>query len=258
MTKKPININMDSELPKSTKKKLYEPSAELIGQAFRGITHKVFGHLIEYNIVKDQELNDLKNKVQSKIDEIPEENRSTEKLGLTLKATEDSAYQLSSEELRELFANLIASSVDNRVNDELHPSFSSILKDLSPKDATILKKIYNNITVPSVTVRIEQDNGTGVDTIENIMLFDDEYVIHPKSLNNLERFGLITTSPKRYLSSEENTEKYNNFEQSDYYLQEKKKLPIRSDDLVFTNIKVKRGKVELTSFGESFGQMVIS
>lgn len=102
-----------------------------MGQAFSGIVHAVFDPLLRFNIVRKKSLEDFQEKVQTGTHQIPEENRDDSKIGLALKAFEESKYQLDSEELKELFANLITSTVDNRINSKVQPSFSSVLKDMS-------------------------------------------------------------------------------------------------------------------------------
>lgn len=259
MTNKPFKINLIPDVPDSTKEEALNPTANLIGQAFRGITHKVLDPLVRYNIVKDEEMKDFAAKVKQKTSETPLEYRDSSKLGLTLKSVEDSAYQLNSEELRDMFSSLIAASVDSRINEKVHPSFSTTLKDLSPDDAKIFKEIYLLGTIPSVTVRIiEQSSGSGVNIIENILIMDGYYLQAPETLNTLSNFGLITILSGTFLSSTTNKEKYDKFEESDIYLREKAKLPFYSEDLLFDKIEVKKGKVELTPIGKQFGSIVLS
>lgn len=259
MTKSPINVNIVPDIPDSTKEEALNPSANLLGQAFRGIAHKVLDPLVRYNIVKDSEMDDFSAKIKSKTSNIPLKYRDSEKIGLAFKAVEDSTYQLNSEELREMFANLISSSVDSRINSKLHPSFSTILKDMSSEDALLFRELNEYQTMPTVTIRIKVgSNGPGVDIIENIILAGDKYLNRPNSLTNLERLGLIEVVSGTYLSSDQNKEKYNRFEQSEYFLMQKRRLPIQSGDLIFTDIEIKKGKLELTKFGVDFGNMVIT
>lgn len=260
MTNKPFKINLLPDVPDSTKEEALNPAANLIGQAFRGITHKVLDPLVRYNIVKDEEMKDFAAKSKQKLSHTPIQYRDSSKLGLTLKSFEDAAYQLNSEELRDMFSNLIAASVDSRINDKVHPSFSTILKDLSPEDARLFEEMYKIDTIPSVTVRIiEQKSLIGINVTENILIMGkDNYIVAPESLNTLSRFGLITISTDSYLSSSENLRKYEQFEKSESYLSEKSRLPIQSAELVFDNIEAKKGKVEVTPIGKQFGSIVLS
>ncbi len=77
-------------------------------------------------------------------------------------ALEASRYYIEEEELRKMFAKLIASSM-NKNKSEIsitHPSFVEIIKQLTPLDAQILDFIINNNqTAPIVRIGIKYPNG---------------------------------------------------------------------------------------------------
>ncbi|ALV21068.1 DUF4393 domain-containing protein [Carnobacterium antarcticum] len=254
-----VNINLIPDLPESTKEELLNPSANLVGQAFKGIAHKVLGPLVRYNIVKDAELEDFTQKVRNKTAAVPIENRSSEKIGLAYKAVEDAAYQLDSEELREMFANLISATVDSEVNQLVHPSFSTILKDLSPKDASLFKEMHQSETLPLVSLKLQTENGDfNLNDIENIILGNNIKFTEQVSLNNLERFGLVKISPDIALVSPDNEFKYEEFEKTTYFKDEKSKLPISVGEYTFEVLTIIRGNVAISPLGKQFAKIVIS
>lgn len=261
MSKKPMNVNIVPDLPDSTKEAALNPAANLIGQAFKGIGHKFLDPLVRYNIVKDQEMEDFANKVRTKTNNIPLEYRNSDKLGLSLKAIEDATYQLNSEELREMFASLIASSVDSRVNQDIHPSFSSILKDLSPEDAKIFKQIYIERAVPTISIRLQKkETGEGTDVEDNFMLFENETLRAPKVLNILERLGLIHISSDRILLGTEYTIRYEKFQEHrlyKHYLEQSKNKPANLGELILDEVYLKKEHLILTDIGKSFGDLTI-
>ena len=73
------------------KNNIYTTDNERILRSFMGV---------RFNIVRDQHLEDFKAKIKLGTEKIPEENRDDSKIGLALKAFEDSKYHLNSEELR--------------------------------------------------------------------------------------------------------------------------------------------------------------
>ncbi|MCU5596781.1 DUF4393 domain-containing protein [Bacillus wiedmannii] len=253
-----IELNLIPDLPESTKEEILNPSASLIGQAFRGIAHKVLDPLIRYNIVKDQEMIDFTNKVQNKTGAIPVENRDESTLGLTLKAVEDASYQLNSEKLREMFANLIAATVDNRQNGEILPSFSSILKDLSPDDAKLLSEIPHTGVLPIIAIRLNtSDHNSGITVAENIILFENRIINNPVSVSSLERLGLISLQERISLHTEENKKLYNEFKNNELYKRFEQQLPIDLSGDKLTNISTFEGKLQVTPFGEKFISVVL-
>lgn len=253
---KSINLSLDG-IPESTKEELLNPPAKLLGQAMSGIIHAVFDPLIKFNIVRDQQLKDFEKKVQSGTNEIPEENRDDSKIGLALKALEESKYQLDSEELRQMFANLISSTVDNRKNDSVQPSFSSVLKDLSPLDANLIKLFAGENPVPLVSIRIQDENGTGTEFNSNTLIFNDDIIENELSLFSLERLGLVMLNPTSELKSKNNQEKYQNFENHPSYSSLKQMLPIDSGEFVFTQISLNKGTAGLTPYGSAFVSCII-
>ena len=99
---------------------------------------------------------------------------------------------------------------------------------------------------------------SGINIHENILLIDGRTIIEPVALNNLNRFGLVEIVSGIYLSSTQNSLRYQQFEESPLYLNEKAKLPVNSGEFSLDDIAVNKGKVEITSLGKLFGKTVIS
>ncbi|WP_413378046.1 DUF4393 domain-containing protein [Alkalihalobacillus sp. 1P02AB] len=253
-------IKLFSVVPDSTKEEIFNPTSNLIGQAFKGIAHKVLDPLVRYNIVKDEEMKQFAQKIKDKTDKVPLENRDSSKLGLTYKAVEDSTYQLNSEILRDMFSNLIASTVDSRKNSIILPSFSSILKDLSPNDAYLFKNLFRENVVPIVTIRIESNkNGSGVDLVRNVILMMDEHYQDQTSLDTLLRFGLIELNPEKNLVAKQYVERYQLFKESKLYKEAEAYVPHKTDtDLVLDSIRLLEGNLKITSLGKELGSIVIT
>lgn len=264
MIKKTLDsIEFSSDLPESTKESMYNPAASLVGQAIRGIAHKVFDPLVKFNIIRDQEMNDFADKVRNKTDQIPFENRDDSKLGLTLKSFEDSVYQLNSEELRDMFANLISSSVDDRLNANVLPAFSTTLKDLSEADAKLLKRLYKLNAVAKVDMVLRNDRSSLVlPYIQNIILYDDfstEY--NPVAINSLQRLGLIGIYNDVSLTSSNYEASYRDFKKgnSEYFSYAKREMEkINNMEHTYDYINVINGYITMTPLGKQFGKVVIA
>jgi len=253
----PVKISLDG-IPESTKEEVLNPSAKLLGQAFSGALHFILDPFVKYNIVKNQEMELFKQEIENKTELIPFEDRDDSKIGLALKAMEDSKYQLNSEELREMFSNLIASSVDKKTNDLIEPSFSSILKDLSIEDAILLKKFSIERNIPSVSLQIE-DTKTGIFFIKqkHILLFNSEIYSDEVSINSLERLGLIEIV-ETSLSSQENKERYSKFVESPFYQSIQQELPIiTAENFNANHISIIKEHAKLTPLGIRFCTIVL-
>lgn len=135
------DFKIDVPISKETAKNILEPSLVPLSQAIGGIIQWVFQKPIEYGIIKTAKLQSLKEQTEKYLTNTPIENRTSENLGLTLKAFEDARYQLDSDLLVDYFARLIAGTVDNR--KDVKAVFSSILSEMSEEDAKLLGYFYN-------------------------------------------------------------------------------------------------------------------
>lgn len=244
-------------IPESTKEEALNPSANLIGQAFRGALHLVLDPFVKLNIIRDQSLKKFEETIQYKNEAIPLENRDISKVGLALKALEDSKYQLDSEQLREMFATLISSTLDNRTSSIVQPSFSTVLKDLSLEDAMILLKFVEIQKIPLVNLRHEmEDSDIGIDVLDNILLFNDEIIHEPISISSLERLGVLSISPLK-LQSQYNLERYIAFKSSALYKSHEQSLPIVVGEFTLSKITVDERSAVLTPFGKAFISVIV-
>jgi len=142
--------------------------------------------------------NDLVKKVAMKIDKIPSEkliepNESIVKPALSA----FSAYN-SEEELRNMFAKLIASAFNGDMEAFVHPAFVEIIKQLSPVDAQNLNVFQVNSSKLFPTGRVLQiADDDGELLLSNLFLANVEYqnqVIQSNSITNLARLGLVEVS----------------------------------------------------------------
>ena len=102
------------------------------------------------------------------------------------------SYSMDSEELRNLYANLLSKAMVLGMMDKVHPSFVEIIKQLSPIDAIVFKEIMERPIKPIIDLYItNSDEISEVTTIENITWMDREYEVVLVSLANLVRLGLI-------------------------------------------------------------------
>lgn len=248
-----------SVVPDSTKEEALNPTSNLIGQAFRGIAHLVLDPLVKLNIVRDHEIESYAAKIRNKSDKIPEENRDASMIGLAYKSVEDSVYQLNSEQLQKMFANLITATVDNRKNHSIRPSFSSILKDLSPIDAKLFEFIYKEVPIVIGSIRLENKiTNEGAILLENVIITNDGEINQQASLDTLQRFGLIKIEQERNLVATKYAELYDQFEQSKTYVSYADNLPHKSDTVTLDSVRLLKGNIKLTELGRDFGTVVSS
>lgn len=174
------------------------PPAKAIGNSLASLWNLGIGNHIELWVKKQevrhqQNYQDYMQKVEKKTRSVPEKFLQEPSLNIVGPAIEASKYHIESEELRELFANLIASSVDSRKSEKTHPSFVEIIKQLSPLDAKVLMNFKQSKQLPLVRLVVEKKSGEFITIYEHIMNFNDHsyYKSHISSLSNLQRLGLL-------------------------------------------------------------------
>ena len=87
---------------------------------------------------QDAAVEQLKNDILKEAASIPPENVQQPNLKILGPSLEASRYYIEEEELRKMFAKIIASSLDNRKNNTIHTSFVEIIKQLDTLDSRIL------------------------------------------------------------------------------------------------------------------------
>lgn len=152
---------------------------------------------------------------------MPPECIATPKPNVAGPALEALRYTGHEESLREMYANLLAASMDTRTAQGAHPAFVEIIKQLTPDEARLLRYFAVPRPLPLINVRREYKVHTdtergGYDLLTNFSLlgweagcdYPDET---PTYLNNLCRLGLAEiptmyeyTTPNVYDALENN------------------------------------------------------
>src|SRR5690625_2729206 len=135
-----------------------------------------------------------KNSLANKINAINEEKLKEPDMSIVGPALEASRYYIDEENLREMFANLIASSFNEDTSDNTHPSFVEIIKRLNSDEAKILNYIKGR-HFPTLHV-VSRKNGSQSPIMMNFsdISFKAKCELPDKIhsyLDNLNRLGLI-------------------------------------------------------------------
>ena len=172
------------------------------------------------------DVENLRNSTLQEVAAIPPENIQEPPLKILGPALEASKYYIEEEELRSMFAKILASSFDDRKNSVIHPSFVEIIKQLDVTDARILQvlKEHDYTTgspIPCMKAVINSDSGSKI-------IFPIIYFINGSeginelapSLSNLERLGLLKINDDRYSANDSNYDFIRNSIAVQYILQD--------------------------------------
>ena len=168
----------------------------------------------KYKIKQAANLQKYANEVKSGIEKIPEENIQEPKMSVVGPALEASKFYIEEDEIRGMFAKLIASSMDNSKSADIHPSFSEMIKMLSPLDAQNLQTLYQSGDETISKIRKTYDgNGGFKDVYSHIYLGNpetqDNHLIAP-SIDNLIRLKLIDVDYETFKNNDALYEKHRN------------------------------------------------
>lgn len=179
-------------------------------------------------------------------------------------ALEASKYYIEEEELREMFAKLISSSMDKSNESITHASYVEIIKQLSPLDAENLKCLYSNKGEDVIcTLTIDYSTGGYATKFRNLYIgnpnIQDQSLIGP-SLDNLQRLGLIEITTQEHKT---NSNLYSPFENTPEYKSVEEEITHQNSGLeVLQNVEktlpkfsgpvLEKGIIRLNLYGSNF------
>lgn len=137
--------------------------------------------------------------IEDKVKKIPEEKIVEPEAFVAIPAIQQLCYCQNSESLRELYANLLVSSMNADKKWQVHPSFVDIIKQLTPDEAKYLKSLtpMTVIIYPLIDVdfSINGTNGGGHPIITNFTDHNLSVLEHPGNIcsyiDNLVRLNII-------------------------------------------------------------------
>lgn len=134
--------------------------------------------------------------LEEKLKKTPVENIITPDPSIAVPIIEALRYTGHKEELREMFSNLLATSMDKTIAPTAHPSFVEILKQINSDEAKILNLLHNYTTYPIIKVKsIDKDNVKYNELLTDFSLLPflsgcDFPYFGPSYLVNINRLGL--------------------------------------------------------------------
>lgn len=166
---------------------------------------------------------------------------------------------MDNEELRNMYANLLANSMNEVVKNGVHPGFVEIIKQLCPDEAKILRYFSIHTVVPTVTLRYENENGEGLNVVKNfsnvgeLAKCESPFEIN-KYFNNLIRLGLLESS--QALSSLVDKKLYEPLKNHQYI----QTMTVKSvlQESAYKKVNFEESYISLTDYGKSFCSICLS
>lgn len=186
--------------------KLLVPVASSAGRTLQDVWELVFGGFGNYvdkkREVRRKALEDFKSSLEGKVAAIPQEQLCEPSLSIVGPALDASKYYFEEPELREMFANLIASSMDSQKATSVHPSFSEIIRQMSPLDAQNLTHFTARLPVVEYRLVTKENEGFQVFLSHVFLANPDEQDLNRQSVSlaSLARLGLVDISYEQFFT----------------------------------------------------------
>ncbi len=202
-------------------------------------------------IYKDSKLEAFKNNLENKISKIPEvDMKDSVNLNIVGPALEALKYTILEDELRELFENLLAASIDKR--EDVFPGFVDVIRQLSSDEAKLLKQIsLKGTNYPLIDLRYKLSSNKGFkEIIVNFTDLGDGVCEKPELvsayLNELEKFGIISIEEDTYLTDQS---LYDHLENHKTILNQKNVMLVGAEP---GNYEIHKKKFKVTAYGKAF------
>lgn len=156
---------------------------------------------------KEHAMEQTKMLLEEKLKDVPEEKLVSPEAYVAIPAIQQLSYSIDNEELREMYANLLASSMNTDTKRNVHPGFVDIIRQLTPDEAKLLKFISKQPTQPVISVNRNLANNEGyLEVVRRFTNISEGLCDNPKGiyayLENLERLKLITFPEGVYLTND--------------------------------------------------------
>lgn len=150
-----------SKLPTETIDKAYDdalhPIATEIGKTGELLLHTIraaLSPLKTWTLEKELKENQIEEELRKSLSTVDPDKIVPPNSYVAVPALQAISYSMSSKELCNLYANLLAKSMVSDTKDNVHPAFVEIIKQLSPNDALIFKIISVQKAVPVANLSI--------------------------------------------------------------------------------------------------------
>ena len=253
-----ININAVPDCIDEPVKELLKPTASEVGSFFSD-----FVYLLTSGVHLSADKRRLENayavkafeeNLKKKIEDKPEDCLVEPRLQVVGQAMEQAKFCIEEPKIRERFENLLVNAADSRYQCEVHPSFSSIVAQMSPLDAENFSLFAKSEQYPIVEYRFWTSEKSYEIAFTNCfvanpeMSTSHELALQAASLNALEKQGLIKIFYDTYITEEKI---YESFETTPI-MKELKQRELIGNEEEFPKATFQKGAVVITQFGKAF------
>lgn len=177
-----------------------QPAAKELGKGLQVVAKAVNAALIpvEGLIWGVEQIRDfVRERVTKKLESVPPEDIQQPKPHIAVPAIEALRYTGTEENLSDLYANLLATSMDKATAYRAHPGFVDMIKNMCPDEAKIMRFLSAQLYYPIVNIKSVSNADQSFQVLHRhlSLIGLDAKCEHPvlatNYLDNLARLGLV-------------------------------------------------------------------
>lgn len=231
-----------------------QPAAKEIGKGLQVVARAVNAALVpvEGLIWGVEQIRDfVRERVAKKLEAVPPEDIQQPKPHIAVPAIDALRYTGTEDSLSDLYANLLATSMDKATAYRAHPGFVDMIKNMCPDEARIMQLLSSQPYYPIVDIKSVSIADESYQVVcRHISLIGlDAKCEHPtlatNYLDNLERLGLIQVETTVRMQKDEPYTRIEDHPQIKQIIEPLKKVEGRRAD-------VEKMRLAVTDLGKQF------
>ncbi|MGV3582971.1 MAG: DUF4393 domain-containing protein [Methylophilus sp.] len=195
--------------------------------------------------------------ITEKTEAIPAEHIIEPKASIAGPTLQGLAFTHEEPNLKEMYLNLLATAMDDRVATLAHPAFVEIIKQLDSEDARLVRgALQSSVPIPIVQIHLKLEGGTSynllvqhllnlTDSITKLPVEDPQL---PAMIDNWIRLGLVEVAYDKHLSD---LTKYSWVDQRPEYLRLSQET--QPDE---GKVEYSKGILQRTELGKRFAKAI--
>ena len=251
---------------------LLHPAAAAVGQTisfpFRAV-NLLLSPFQKWLIQGEARMDEMSRLVSEELKNVPQEKLTEPDPYVAVPAMQAFSYSMDCDELKKMYAKLLAKAIHMDEKNDVHPSYVEIIKQMSPLDAQALEFIYKQKTVAICNIRWQKKSSelwSGIPmfraSTHGRILY--QHLVHASedhssevditvSFESLNRLGLILIADDHCL----NKERYKDFENSPLVIAFKEHMDSAPDSNE-NEVALLPSAAIMTAFGRVFAKVCLS
>lgn len=240
-------IETTPELYKDAFQPTIQETGKIVARVPRAI-NAAFSGLDQWILNREYNIDETKKLLAKKLENVEPEKIVTPEPYVAIPAIQALSYTMNSNELHELYATLLAKSMNSDTKDFVHPGYIETIKQLSPDDATYFKHICPLNYRPMISAVLDYPNAVELKIATQINTFSKGYSKNiPLSIDNLSRLGLIEIPSDMWYGDDSLYNELIKIVKKLYpFEQYKEKYPES------INMSYPKSRIDITPYGNSF------